>query len=231
MLTILEKNLVIKKKEGSSHDALVSNSDANQQMTIMKDGPNEEKQIVDPRVLAKMRHKGVVKHWNYIKGYGFIKNMDEGKPGPDVFVHQSVIQCDPPGGFRALVEGQEVEYDIIPGNKKGNDGMIKASNVTGPNGVRLAPPPRRRGRGRGRGGASPQGSVSTLGLYFDQNALAWTGRARGGYTVPYSYGFHQSYYDQYYTAQYNYYAQQYEPKSESTTQTTQTPSFQTYTPY
>jgi CspA family cold shock protein len=65
-----------------------------------------------------MSHRGTVKWFNEQKGFGFITQED----GQDVFVHYSSIQND---GFKTLVEGQEVEFDIVEGEKG-----PKASNVT-----------------------------------------------------------------------------------------------------
>ena len=56
------------------------------------------------------RINGTVKWFNDAKGYGFIAR--EG--GPDVFVHFSAIQM---GGFRSLVEGDKVEFEIVQGQK------------------------------------------------------------------------------------------------------------------
>ena len=53
---------------------------------------------------------GTVKFFNKEKGYGFISQDD----GADVFVHYSSIQSK---GFRTLVEGQKVEFDVGPGRK------------------------------------------------------------------------------------------------------------------
>ncbi len=53
---------------------------------------------------------GTVKFFNAEKGYGFISR--EG--AKDVFVHHSQIQMD---GYRALEEGQTVEFEIGQGRK------------------------------------------------------------------------------------------------------------------
>ncbi len=54
--------------------------------------------------------QGVVKWFSNQKGYGFI-TQDDGK---DIFVHYSAIQGD---GFKALEEGQRVEFEITKGPK------------------------------------------------------------------------------------------------------------------
>ncbi|MFS8540585.1 MAG: cold-shock protein [Tissierellales bacterium] len=54
--------------------------------------------------------KGTVKWFNATKGYGFISTEN----GEDVFVHYSAIQQD---GFKTLEEGQEVEFEIVQGEK------------------------------------------------------------------------------------------------------------------
>jgi len=54
--------------------------------------------------------KGRVKWFNDAKGYGFIEREE----GADVFVHYSAIQAK---GFRTLTEGQEVEFEIVEGEK------------------------------------------------------------------------------------------------------------------
>ena len=56
------------------------------------------------------QYKGKVKWFNNAKGYGFIGRED----GQDVFVHYSAIQSD---GYKTLREGDEVEFDIIEGQK------------------------------------------------------------------------------------------------------------------
>jgi CspA family cold shock protein len=61
--------------------------------------------------------KGTVKWFNDAKGFGFI--AQEG--GKDVFVHFSAIEAS---GFRSLVEGDSVEFDIVEGPKG-----LQAANV------------------------------------------------------------------------------------------------------
>jgi CspA family cold shock protein len=62
---------------------------------------------------------GTVKWFNDAKGFGFITPENGDK---DVFVHFSAIQG---GGFRSLVEGQRVEFEVTDGPKG-----PQASNVT-----------------------------------------------------------------------------------------------------
>ncbi|MEK6764784.1 MAG: cold shock domain-containing protein [Planctomycetota bacterium] len=61
---------------------------------------------------------GTVKWFNDKKGFGFISI--EG--GEDIFVHHTAIQSD---GFRTLEEGDNVQFEIVKGDK-GN----KAEKVT-----------------------------------------------------------------------------------------------------
>ena len=62
--------------------------------------------------------KGTVKWFNNQKGYGFISD----ESGNDVFVHFSALQMD---GFKVLDEGDEVEFEVIDGEKG-----PQAANVT-----------------------------------------------------------------------------------------------------
>jgi len=61
--------------------------------------------------------QGKVKWFNKEKGFGFIERED----GNDVFVHFSAIQEE---GFKALAEGEPVEFDIVEGPKG-----LQAANV------------------------------------------------------------------------------------------------------
>lgn len=67
--------------------------------------------------MRSMSLEGRVKWFNDAKGYGFIQQDN----GPDVFVHYSAIKTE---GFKTLVEGQRVQFDIIE-DEKG----LKAANV------------------------------------------------------------------------------------------------------
>ncbi|EZH64905.1 cold shock protein CspD [Geomicrobium sp. JCM 19037] len=62
---------------------------------------------------------GKVKWFNAEKGFGFIERED----GDDVFVHFSAIQAE---GFKTLEEGQDVEFEIVEGDRG-----PQAANVVG----------------------------------------------------------------------------------------------------
>jgi cold shock protein len=64
-----------------------------------------------------MSTRGKVKWFNENKGYGFISRQE----GQEVFVHFSAIQGD---GYRTLNEGQEVEFELLEGEKG-----LQAANV------------------------------------------------------------------------------------------------------
>ena len=63
----------------------------------------ENKQMAD-------RESGTVKWFNDQKGFGFIERPG----GDDVFVHHSAIQGE---GFKSLQEGQQVEFEVVQGQK------------------------------------------------------------------------------------------------------------------
>ncbi len=56
------------------------------------------------------RETGTVKWFDNAKGYGFIKRQE----GEDVFVHYRAIRGD---GYKTLQEGQQVEFNIVQGQK------------------------------------------------------------------------------------------------------------------
>jgi CspA family cold shock protein len=58
----------------------------------------------------KMKETGNVKWFNDARGYGFISRPDQ----DDLFVHYSAIEGD---GYKSLVEGQEVEFEVAEGKK------------------------------------------------------------------------------------------------------------------
>jgi CspA family cold shock protein len=60
---------------------------------------------------------GKVKWFNPRKGYGFIATAD----GRDIFVHYSSISGE---GYKTLVEGDPVTFDIVEGEKG-----LRAENV------------------------------------------------------------------------------------------------------
>jgi cold shock protein len=58
-----------------------------------------------------MRTSGTVKWFNDSKGFGFITPASGEK---DCFVHHSAIQGS---GFKSLAEGEQVEFDVVQGQK------------------------------------------------------------------------------------------------------------------
>ena len=68
--------------------------------------------MIDSRIIGK------VKWFNNAKGYGFIEMPEQ----DDIFVHYSAIKED---GYKTLVQGQEVEFEVMRGPKG-----PQAENVT-----------------------------------------------------------------------------------------------------
>jgi len=61
--------------------------------------------------MEETRMNGTVKWFNDSKGFGYVTPEDGSK---DCFVHHSAIQGQ---GFKSLRDGQEVEFDIVQGQK------------------------------------------------------------------------------------------------------------------
>ena len=85
---------------------------------------------------------GKVKWFDPKKGYGFII----GEQGQDVFVHYTSIAGN---GFRVLKDGEEVNYDLVKGEKG-----FQARNVVRPAPGPAAPVPQ-------AGGEAPAAPVSS----------------------------------------------------------------------
>ena len=66
---------------------------------------------------------GTVKFYNSQKGYGFIQPDDGGK---DVFVHATAVER---AGFRGLVEGQKVSFDVETDRRSGKDAAANLQQV------------------------------------------------------------------------------------------------------
>lgn len=68
-----------------------------------------------------MSTKGKVKWFDVKKGFGFIQDDKDN----DVFVHYSSIEGD---GFKVLEDGQEVEFDVVDGDKGPQAQNVKSVN-------------------------------------------------------------------------------------------------------
>ena len=66
--------------------------------------------------------RGPVKWFDSKKGFGFIVSPE----GEDVFVHFSSIEGD---GFRALKDGETVDYELVRGDKGLSATQVKRMNV------------------------------------------------------------------------------------------------------
>ena len=69
----------------------------------------------------KGRVKGHVKWWSRTRGFGFII-ADSSEFDKDIFAHYSGIDGE---GYRNLVEGEVVTFDVVPNGDKG----VKAVNI------------------------------------------------------------------------------------------------------
>lgn len=68
------------------------------------------------------QYRGKVSWFNNTKGYGFLSHDG----GPDVFVHYSAVEGE---GYKALKEGELVEFDIETG-AKGKPQAVRVRRVT-----------------------------------------------------------------------------------------------------
>ena len=86
------------------------------------------------KVLGGSTMKGTVKWFNAKKGFGFISD----ETGKDVFVHYSALQMD---GFKVLDEGEEVEFDVVNGEKgpQASNVVKKMVQITKLQAVRILP--------------------------------------------------------------------------------------------
>jgi CspA family cold shock protein len=66
--------------------------------------------------------EGTIKWFNDSKGYGFISQED----GKDVFVHYTAIESE---GFRSLVEGDRVEFELTDGEKGPQASKVRKISV------------------------------------------------------------------------------------------------------
>ena len=67
--------------------------------------------------------KGTVRRWMNEKGFGFISPIDGGK---DIFVHHSAIEGH---GKRNLVEGDEVFFEVVQGQKGPQAANVKPASL------------------------------------------------------------------------------------------------------
>lgn len=62
--------------------------------------------------MTEGRKVGSVKWWNEKKGFGFLIPHESGN---DVFVHITAVEK---AGLEKLIEGQKIEYDLLPSRGK-----------------------------------------------------------------------------------------------------------------
>lgn len=123
------------------------------------------------------RKTGHVKFFDCQKGFGFIVPDEpiEGTSG-EIFVHHTSIVNS--GGFRSLAEGEEVEFDLIQGEKG-----LQASNVSGPNGAPVKGDPR--GGRNNNGNYMQNNSFNNRRYQNQQNGYQQQGQWGYGYQNQY----------------------------------------------
>ena len=67
--------------------------------------------------------KGLIRWFDNKKGYGFIEKASDGK---DLFVHYSAITME---GYKTLKAKEEVEFDVVDGEKGPQAADVKRSGV------------------------------------------------------------------------------------------------------
>ncbi|KAF8377031.1 hypothetical protein HHK36_030403 [Tetracentron sinense] len=107
---------------------------------------------------------GTVKWFSGQKGFGFV-TPDDGTE--DLFVHQTSIRSD---RFRTLSDGDAVEFDI----ERGDDGRMKAVDVSLSNGSSGA------GSGAGRGFSGGRSRGGSYGSYGGGSGRTGRSGGRGG---------------------------------------------------
>ena len=128
--------------EGDSYRALTEGAEVEYELKTEDDGRTKAHNVTGPNRVPvagiwgnERPLTGKVARWRDDRGFGFV-TPDDG--GDDVFVHQSCIVSS---GFRALTEGETVEYSVVE-----TDGKSKAGKVTGLGGRPVS------GKGGGKGG-------------------------------------------------------------------------------
>jgi CspA family cold shock protein len=91
----------------------------------------QQPQVVAPPLNVKTT--GVVKWFNNKTGYGFITINSGQDNGKDIFVHHSSINVEKKQ-YKYLVQGEYVEFEIIPVNNKHEH---QSHNISGINGGKL----------------------------------------------------------------------------------------------
>lgn len=129
--------------------------------------PAKEKEVLATKV------RGIVKWFNVKSGYGFINRHDTKE---DVFVHQSaIIKNNPRKYVRSVGDGEEVEFDVVVG-EKGNE----AANVTGPEGEAVRGSPYAANKRRGYRRRYYRRAIGGPGDGSEGEMMPPRGRGRGG---------------------------------------------------
>jgi len=127
--------VAVASAQATSAGAILSTAGLTMVLPLMVVAGRKAVQTLPKRCSAPVMgsKSGKVKWFNTEKGFGFIQDTDD----QDYFVHFSAIQSD---GFRSLADGEEVEFDLEPDERKGG---MRAANVTGPDGAAVKGAPRR----------------------------------------------------------------------------------------